>query len=471
MLKFYIALFLLETVFSQNNSPNYLFGGANCGQSWFQSRNLPPGGTIAYIAGGRQVSEGELPWIVRLSVSYIDTNTSTCGGFIIDPNWILTAAHCLKRVVSVQVSAGRVAYDWGSNGANEQVMNVPKDQLFPHESFDERTFSNDIGLIRLPQPLRFNHFVQPVCILDEASCAREPNPYSDQIDFCMASVNSAGWGKQSRSSSVSSFLRSVNLTIVAKITCQSEAYGQLDPQQICARGTQLGQDTCQGDSGGPLFCFQNGQAVAIALVSHGPINCGTSVPGVYYRICSHIQWMRRTVSNSQVPVPSPVASGGCQVPHLGQFSALIDFTTNKVVQSPTIMPVGSVIDLSCYPGYVGMNVFGRSVCTTLSSWHPSIYPCQPQNSSNTTLTQLQCSDLPQLANGYVTSGGNKVGARREIVCHVKFKLRGPGSIVCAGDGKWSAPGQCSNFATSCKIHAKLITIISTFFAIFSFLQL
>ena len=45
-----------------------------------------------YIFGGRDAMEGEAPWTVAIQI--IDRPTFLCGGAIVGPQWVVTAAFC-----------------------------------------------------------------------------------------------------------------------------------------------------------------------------------------------------------------------------------------------------------------------------------------------------------------------------------------------------------------------------------------
>ena len=227
---------VLATVYSQNQRPAYLFGGHNCGRSG-TVRDI-----LARVSGGRNVSEGEYPWMVRLSLSYIDRSSKTCGGFIIDENWVVTAAHCLQRVVSVEVSAGRISYEWGSTDRYEQAMLVPITNIVRHPGFNQFTMQDDIGMVNLPRPLQFNSHVYPICILDENSCEEEPNAETVSVDFCRTHVTSAGWGlERGRQVGIVNdpidYLKAVDLNIIPRRQCQRVyPFTRILPQFICTSG-------------------------------------------------------------------------------------------------------------------------------------------------------------------------------------------------------------------------------------------
>ncbi|XP_040071187.1 chymotrypsinogen 2-like [Ixodes scapularis] len=121
-----------------------LLNGEKCGTS------LNKGGRIV---GGRNATEGEFPWMVAIQDAF---GSHFCGGSIIEPDIVVTAAHCLRGIVpaNIQVQAGLL--DLNNPPNYSQVRNVQK--FAAHESFDmwsNEGKPNDIALLKLAEPFDF----------------------------------------------------------------------------------------------------------------------------------------------------------------------------------------------------------------------------------------------------------------------------------------------------------------------------
>ena len=107
--------------------------------------------TLNKIVGGESAVDSSWGWAVSLQRALGNT---FCGGTIISPLHILTAAHCivnasafLQRVkVVVGVDAMRQ-----SATAKAQVRSVVR--IFSHPTYNEKTQENDIAILRLNESL------------------------------------------------------------------------------------------------------------------------------------------------------------------------------------------------------------------------------------------------------------------------------------------------------------------------------
>lgn len=240
---------------------------------------------ITNIVGGTGVNINQVPWQVLLEIGGQDG----CGGSIIAPNWILTAAHCVQGVSlgSIRVIAGITNRSQKNTG---QIVNVA--QVIIHPSYGTNPNSindNDLALLRLTTPVTFNANVQAI-------------PYATQADANAGLTNPgvnttvSGWGLLSETGAQPDQLQSVNVPIVANAT----AAAQYDPRpenldvtaNMLAAGLNTGgRDACSGDSGGPLTVRNaTNQAILAGIVSYG-IGCARpNFLGVYTRVSRYCQW-------------------------------------------------------------------------------------------------------------------------------------------------------------------------------------
>ncbi|XP_037047942.1 transmembrane protease serine 12-like [Bradysia coprophila] len=89
-----------------------------------------------------------------------------CGGTVITSGSILTAAHCVSKSgypmkeTQIIVSLGRLTLS--ANDSHAQEFEVKK--IFVHPDFIYYTLINDIAILRLSKRIKFNNYVQPVCL-------------------------------------------------------------------------------------------------------------------------------------------------------------------------------------------------------------------------------------------------------------------------------------------------------------------
>lgn len=181
------------------------------------------------IIGGYRVNITDVPWQVSLQLG---GSFHFCGGAVIAPQWILTAAHCIdgQRPSAIKVRVG-------ATGVYNEGLLIQAEKLIQHREYDTRVqhrFDYDFGLIKLASELEFNDKVSPI---DLAAVDR------NETGGTIVSVN--GWGLTSQGGVPSKFLRGVKLPLVDQAECK-KAYGQLNAitnRMICAGYTQGGQNS------------------------------------------------------------------------------------------------------------------------------------------------------------------------------------------------------------------------------------
>ena len=252
---------------------------------------------------GNDATKGEYPWIAQLSFSDgINPFYHDCGGSLIAPDWVLTAAHCVIRngsevaLSNIQVTLGEQVLsvvDGDEQVAREGLTRTVAD-IIPHANFGVQD-GFDLALIRLSQPVQLNQYVQLVRLAKDGD---GPNPNS----------KFAGWGiavgGDPPNAYMPDILQEATLPVVADSVCDdffdtfgggSPNYHHLTAGELCA-GVNGTPNTCNADSGGPLTVVRaSGCEEQVGLLNWGYLGCGGY--SVYARVSEHLDWIKQNVPN------------------------------------------------------------------------------------------------------------------------------------------------------------------------------
>uniref|UniRef100_A0A8C3SXL1 Peptidase S1 domain-containing protein n=1 Tax=Chelydra serpentina TaxID=8475 RepID=A0A8C3SXL1_CHESE len=224
------------------------------------------------IIGGNSCGRHQQPYQVALMGS---PNTVRCGGVLIDPGWVLTAAHCdTARPISIRLGE----YSLRTSEGSEQY--IKSTQSFPHPNYNLTTHDYDIMLLKLQNTAHLNSYVRTVSLP-----GRCPDPNTE----CLVS----GWGTIQTPKGTGAICNgALWVYIQGNTECDKSYPGAVTENMLCAGVKEGGVDSCQGDSGGPLVC--NGKLQGI--VSWGSQVCAPKgKPGVYTKVCRFTHWIRGTI--------------------------------------------------------------------------------------------------------------------------------------------------------------------------------
>ncbi|OQR73916.1 transmembrane protease serine 9-like, partial [Tropilaelaps mercedesae] len=253
--------------------------------------------TTKRIVGGREAAVGAWPWLAILfvDVSGNGYKAPLCGGALINPTHILTAAHCVNLMGSVlpanrfTVRLGEHDYLATHDGANPVDIDISR--VFSHPRFNNRTYLNDIAIMRMRRSVPYGQGIAPICI---------PISTGNDTEYEGRSASVAGWGELYYAGPASSILQEVTLPIQALDTCQ-EAFKRtvikFNESYLCAGSLQGDRDTCRGDSGGPLMLLNDqGSYTVIGVTSFGRRCAEKGYPGSYTRVSRYQDWIRNILT-------------------------------------------------------------------------------------------------------------------------------------------------------------------------------
>jgi len=236
------------------------------------------------IVGGDQSDVLEFPYFVLMG----DAPNGGCGGSLIAPRVVLTAAHCQPSKTNLGNNILVGAYNrFTAIGNTAKKIRVAK--VVDHPQYDDDAVNYDYALVLLAEPYVLEDIQQYAQINDNSNFP--PMPYSAYLNE-RAQLVTMGLGSLYTDGPVVKIVRDVTLPYITNAECQWVYGDTITSKMLCAGWIDTGKDSCQGDSGGPLVSIDsNNIHTQVGIVSFGA-ECG-AYPGVYARVSAEVEWMKQ----------------------------------------------------------------------------------------------------------------------------------------------------------------------------------
>lgn len=200
---------------------------------------------------------------------------------------MISAGHCFSVFPGANPHRYRIAVgDIDRRRGDEYEI----EKIIVHEDYNNENKMNDLSLIKLKSPIKFNKDVQPIAIRQTYVGSGEDSTVS-------------GWGWLFSGADIPTKLQYLTMKTIGNDECRGRISVDLrdivGEKHLCAF-PKLHQGSCQGDSGGPLVV--DGELAGVVSWGIRPdtnaVRCGNGFPDIYVRLTEYAEWIANTIEKN-----------------------------------------------------------------------------------------------------------------------------------------------------------------------------
>jgi len=271
-----------------------------CGRQPWKSIIHSPKKRVKRIVQGWEADFAEWPWQATLLMKRRQEWEHFCGGSLLNRNWVITAAHCVKGDSPSDVMVRLGEHDVESRNEPHPHIDIKVKKIIVHPNYQSRVANTkDVALLQLDEPVNYTINVIPICLpenddklVNETGWIKGYGCMSDPYDY----------GPSLPSPTV---LREVSLPILSNTDCADRILksinfddtldrtnGKLPDHMICGGNNNKGQSGCFGDSGGPFAVQHQDKSYFLAgVVSWGDVGDWS----VFSRVSAVKDWIKKYI--------------------------------------------------------------------------------------------------------------------------------------------------------------------------------
>ncbi|XP_077493794.1 chymotrypsinogen B-like [Amblyomma americanum] len=239
-------------------------------------------------SAGQKFQRPLQPWIVYI-VTHLDLQDSTkygtysCAGSIISPRFVLTSAYCVTNGICNPTMV-KVFYN---TTTAERGPYVSASNVFYYPDLKVTSSANNIAVIMLNEPLRFDNFVKPVCLPEKSQSLKNKQ------------LGAPNWGKYKDEQGPKT-LQYASEKVLPSSDCTKRwkmpngTNGTWKKTLLCTQGQ--GKNINQGEAGGPLTVVATGKPAVQVGISSFTFCTKSQRPSAHTRIYSYTPWIKRVLS-------------------------------------------------------------------------------------------------------------------------------------------------------------------------------
>lgn len=249
-----------------------------CAAAVLSGTGAVPSATASPAVVGGQNADEDYPFMVSIQRG----GEHFCGGSLLSPKWVLTAAHCVEGA-----EPGKLALRIGSDTWEEGGEKAAVSKIVVHPDFDWDSAGGDIALVRLTDVVA----AEQIDITDA--------PEADTPSRIL------GWGQTCTDPGCGGPATTLQQLDV-KVIDAAECTGIDAEKELCTSNPNGDSGACYGDSGGPQI-LKDEETWRLIGVTSRPGYDGASCaqgPTIYTAAEAYTDWITQTM-NEEEPEPEP----------------------------------------------------------------------------------------------------------------------------------------------------------------------